>query len=90
MTPSPRGGNFGVKSVKLMNFLKTSSLLWVTVQTKLVYSDNDQGRAYQNCKFHMSPGAGVLVLGCGYLSHIMKMHYFFKICSLLRGMIQKN
>ena len=26
----------------------------------------------------MSPGAGVLVLGCGHLSHIVKMHYFFK------------
>ena len=26
----------------------------------------------------MSPGAGVSVLGCGHLSHIVKMHYFFK------------
>ena len=26
----------------------------------------------------MSPGAGVLVLGCGHLSHMVKMHYFFK------------
>ena len=26
----------------------------------------------------MIPGAGVLVLGCGYISHIVKMHYFFK------------
>ena len=26
----------------------------------------------------MFPGAGVLVLGCGHLSHIVKMHYFFK------------
>ena len=25
-----------------------------------------------------TPGAGVLVLGCGHLSHIVKMHYFFK------------
>ena len=26
----------------------------------------------------MTPGAGVLVLGCGYISHIVKMHNFFK------------
>ena len=24
----------------------------------------------------ISPGAGVLVLGCGHLSHILKRHYF--------------
>ena len=27
----------------------------------------------------MTPGAGVLVLGRGHMSHIVKMHYFFKI-----------
>ena len=26
----------------------------------------------------MTPGAGVLVLGCGHISHIVKMHYFFE------------
>ena len=26
----------------------------------------------------LTPGAGVLVLGRGHISHIMKMHYFFK------------
>ena len=26
----------------------------------------------------MTPGAGVLVLGCGHISNIVKMHYFFK------------
>ena len=25
----------------------------------------------------MTPGAGILVLWCGHLSHIVKMHYFF-------------
>ena len=25
----------------------------------------------------MTPGAGVLVLGCGHISHIVKLHYFF-------------
>ena len=27
----------------------------------------------------MTPGAGVLMLGCDHISHIVKMHYFFKI-----------
>ena len=26
----------------------------------------------------MTRGAGVLVLGCGHISHIVNMHYFFK------------
>ena len=26
----------------------------------------------------MIPGAGVLVLGCGHIGHIVKMHYFLK------------
>ena len=26
----------------------------------------------------MTPGVGVLVLGCGHISRIVKMHYFFK------------
>ena len=26
----------------------------------------------------MTPGAGVLVLGRGHVSHIVKLHYFFK------------
>ena len=26
----------------------------------------------------MTPGAGVRALGCGHISHIVKMHYFFK------------
>ena len=26
----------------------------------------------------MTPEAGVLVLGCGHISHIVKIHYFFK------------
>ena len=57
MTPVPRGGNFGVKSVKLI-LKKSSSPLPGIVQTKLIYSNDDQGRVY----FH-DPGAGVLVLG---------------------------
>ena len=26
----------------------------------------------------MTPGGGVLVLGCGHISHTVKMHYYFK------------
>ena len=26
----------------------------------------------------MTPRAGALVLGCGHISHIVKMHYFWK------------
>ena len=26
----------------------------------------------------MTPGAGVLVLGCGHIRHLVKIHYFFK------------
>ena len=35
------------------------------------------GRSTKIVNF-MTPGAGVLMLGRGHLSHIMKMHYFFK------------
>ena len=31
----------------------------------------------------MTPGAGVLVLGRDHISHIVKMHYFFKNLSSL-------
>ena len=42
------------------------------------YTHNDLGSVYQNCKFH-DPGAGVVVLGCGHIIYIVKMHYFFII-----------
>ena len=31
-------------------------------QTNYVYSNNDQGRLYQNCKFHDPRGSAILVL----------------------------
>ena len=46
------------------------------VQTIQVNSGYDQGRVYQKRNF-MTPGAGVLVLGRGHLSHTVKMQYFF-------------
>ena len=27
---------------------------------------------------YMAPGAGALVVGCGHINYIVKMHYFFK------------
>ena len=38
----------------------------------------------------MTPGAGVLVLGCGHISHIVKMHYFFKNLSSLLPVIDQT
>ena len=40
---------------------------------------------------YMTPGAGVLMLGHGHISHIRKIHYFFKkSSSLLLGIEQTN
>ena len=33
----------------------------------------------------MTPRAGVFVLGCGHISHIVKIHYFFKNHLLYSG-----
>ena len=39
----------------------------------------------------MNPVAGILLLGRGHLSHILKMHYFFKNSfALLPGIDQAN
>ena len=58
-------------------FLKSSSLLPGIDQTNQVCGNDDQGKVYKNCRFK-DPGAGVLVLGRGHISRIVKMHYFFK------------
>ena len=73
ISPS-RGGNLGVK---LMYFLKNLLLYPGAWFRQTVYSNDDQGRVYQNCNFH-DPRAGVLVLNLGQISHIVKIHYFFK------------
>ena len=36
------------------------------------------------------PGAGVLVLRCGHISHIVKMHYFFNNLSSLLPVIDQT
>ena len=79
MTPTKRGGNFGVKSVKLMYFLKNLLLYSQALirQTKYVVMMTKEGST-KIINF-MTPGAGVLVLGRGHiLSHIVKMHYSFQ------------
>ena len=39
----------------------------------------------------MTPGTGILLLGHGHISHILKMHYFFKNpFALLPGFDQTN
>ena len=80
MTPPPtqRGGNFGVKSVTLMYFFKNLLLYSQALirQTKYVVMMTKEGST--KIVNFMTPGAGILVLGRGHISHIVKMHYFFK------------
>ena len=42
-----------------------------------VYSFDEQGRDYQNCKFHDACGR-FIGLGSGHIDHIVKVHYFLK------------
>ena len=44
------------------------------IQTNYVFSNDYQGRVYQNYKFHDPRGRG----SCARAGHIVKMHYFFK------------
>ena len=78
MSPeSLRGGNFGVKSVKLMYFFKNLLLYsgaWFR-QTKCIVMIIKEG--FTKIVNFMIPGVAVLVLGRGHISHIVKMHYFF-------------
>ena len=72
------GGNFWVKSVKLMYFLKNLLLYSQALirQTKYVVIMTKEGSI--KIVNLMTPGVWVLVLGRGHISHIVKMHYFFK------------
>ena len=38
----------------------------------------------------MNPRAGILVLGCGHVSHIVKMHYFFKNLLFSKALIRQT
>ena len=66
-----------VKGVKLMYFLK--KILYFGIwfgQTKCKVMMTKEGST--KIVNFMNSGAGVLVLGCDHISHILKMYYFFK------------
>ena len=72
------GGNLGVKRVKLMYFLKCLPLCsgaWFRHTKCIVIMTKVGSNKIVN---FMTPGTGVLVLGRGHISHVVKMHYFFK------------
>ena len=74
----PRGGNSAVKNVKLMYFLENLlqySQAYIR-QTKYIIMMTKEGST--KIVTFMTPEAGVLVLGRGHISHIVKLHYFFK------------
>ena len=52
-------------------------------QTKYVVMMNKEGST--KIVNFMTPGVGVLVLGRGHISHIVKMNYFFEISLLYSG-----
>ena len=53
--PTLRGDNYWVKIVKFMYFFEKMSSQPSSIH---VYSNNDQWRIYQNCKFHDAKGRG--------------------------------
>ena len=76
--PTPRGGNFGVNSVKLIYFFKNLLLYlgaWFRQNKCIVIMTREGSTKIVN---FMTPGAEVLLLGRGHISHIVKLHYYFK------------
>ena len=72
MTPTPRGDNFGVKSIKFMSSPQRESeklcIYGIVMMTK---------EGSTKIVNFMNPRARILVLRHGRISHIVKMHYFF-------------
>ena len=69
MTPTPKGGNFGVKSVKLMYFFK-NLLLYSKAQIRQIkYKAIMTKKGSARIVNFFTIGAGGLVLGCGYITH---------------------
>ena len=76
--PIPSRGNFEIKSVNCLYFLENLLLYfgaWFR-QTKCALIMIMEGS--NNVLNSMTPRAGVLVLGRGRISHIVKMHHFYK------------
>ena len=69
--PTPKEITFGKIDHKI------SSLLPGIDQTYQVCSNDDQRGSIKIVTF-MTPGAEGSVLGFGHISHIVKMHFFFK------------
>ena len=64
--------------LKMHYFFKNLLFTQVKIrQSNQLCSNDEQGMVYQIINF-MTPRAGVLVQGCGHISRIVKMHYFFK------------
>ena len=72
-------GRGHVSHVVKMHYFFKNLLLYSQAlirQTKYVLMMNKEGST--KIVNFMTPGAGVLVLWRGHISHIVKMHYFFK------------
>ena len=68
----------GIKSVKFMYFFKNLFLYsgaWFRQNECIVMIAKEGSTKIVN---FMTPGSGVLLLGRGHISHIVKMHYSFK------------
>ena len=91
MTPHPKGRNCGGKKCKIDVFLKKSSSLLPGIdQTNQVCSNDDQGRVYQNCKFHDPRGRGSCARVWPYKSWSKNALFLKKSSSLLPGIDQTN
>ena len=69
---------------------KSSPLLPGIDQTKQVCSNNDQGRVYQNCKFHYPRGRGSCARAWPYKSYSETALFLYQSSSLLPGIDQTN
>ena len=75
MTPLPisKGGNFGVKNVKLMYFFKKLCEALFSQTLRIVMMANEGSTKIVN---YINPGAGVLVLGRDHISYIVKIIFY--------------
>ena len=73
------------------HFLKNLLLLLPGIdQTNQVCSNDDQGRVYQNCKFHDPRGRGSCARVWPYKLYSENALFFLKSSSLLPGINQTN
>ena len=65
-----------MKSVKLLYFFKNPFLFFQALIRQTKYAVMMTKEDSTKIVYFMTPGAGVLVLGCGYICHIVEIHYF--------------